>query len=110
MPRPRRDGPPAVDLRGSEKGPGGGAGRALAVPRHDPAPRGERLYRGDLLLHDGAREGVEQQVGAADAQTRVAMMRVGDERMRRRVERSEEHTSELQSLMRISYAGFSLKK
>src|SRR3546814_2265994 len=26
------------------------------------------------------------------------------------VERSEEHTSELQSLMRISYAGFCLKK
>src|SRR3546814_2761132 len=29
---------------------------------------------------------------------------------RRRVERSEEHTSELQSLMRISYAVFCLKK
>src|SRR3546814_8204944 len=28
----------------------------------------------------------------------------------RRVERSEEHTSELQSLMRISYAGFCMKK
>src|SRR3546814_1537343 len=28
----------------------------------------------------------------------------------RRIERSEEHTSELQSLMRISYAGFCLKK
>src|SRR3546814_7252292 len=27
-----------------------------------------------------------------------------------RIERSEEHTSELQSLMRISYAGFCLKK
>src|SRR3546814_3983332 len=30
--------------------------------------------------------------------------------MRRRRERSEEHTSELQSLMRISYAVFCLKK
>src|SRR3546814_4865729 len=29
---------------------------------------------------------------------------------RRRVDRSEEHTSELQSLMRISYAVFCLKK
>src|SRR3546814_3988254 len=28
----------------------------------------------------------------------------------RRIDRSEEHTSELQSLMRISYAGFCLKK
>src|SRR3546814_4944045 len=31
-------------------------------------------------------------------------------RIRRGVERSEEHTSELQSLMRISYAVFCLKK
>src|SRR3546814_9427493 len=30
--------------------------------------------------------------------------------MRRRIDRSEEHTSELQSLMRISYAVFCLKK
>src|SRR3546814_2079780 len=32
------------------------------------------------------------------------------ERLHRRAGRSEEHTSELQSLMRISYAVFSLKK
>src|SRR3546814_8788897 len=31
-------------------------------------------------------------------------------RARRRLQRSEEHTSELQSLMRISYAVFCLKK
>src|SRR3546814_2851646 len=31
-------------------------------------------------------------------------------RQMRRIERSEEHTSELQSLMRISYAVFCLKK
>src|SRR3546814_6257664 len=31
-------------------------------------------------------------------------------RLPRRIERSEEHTSELQSLMRISYAVFCLKK
>src|SRR3546814_5304177 len=37
--------------------------------------------------------------------------RRADERLRRRrVRRSEEHTSELQSLMRISYAVFCLKK
>src|SRR3546814_3559478 len=34
----------------------------------------------------------------------------GDARCIRCVPRSEEHTSELQSLMRISYAGFCLKK
>src|SRR3546814_4727660 len=32
------------------------------------------------------------------------------ERVRKRIDRSEEHTSELQSLMRISYAVFCLKK
>src|SRR3546814_1825280 len=36
---------------------------------------------------------------------RVRMIRIGDA-----VDRSEEHTSELQSLMRISYAVFCLKK
>src|SRR3546814_7441058 len=36
---------------------------------------------------------------------------IGDARRRRETGfRSEEHTSELQSLMRISYAGFCLKK
>src|SRR3546814_4716512 len=34
----------------------------------------------------------------------------GPRRFRRSVQRSEEHTSELQSLMRISYAVFCLKK
>src|SRR3546814_7433609 len=34
----------------------------------------------------------------------------GDAEGRRRIARSEEHTSELQSLMRISYAAFCLKK
>src|SRR3546814_2379217 len=35
---------------------------------------------------------------------------VTDGDLRRHIERSEEHTSELQSLMRISYAVFCLKK
>src|SRR3546814_9321103 len=40
----------------------------------------------------------------------IARYRVGPERDMVRPKRSEEHTSELQSLMRISYAGFCLKK
>src|SRR3546814_6858998 len=36
--------------------------------------------------------------------------REGEIRIAKRIERSEEHTSELQSLMRISYAVFCLKK
>src|SRR3546814_4458862 len=43
--------------------------------------------------------------GSAGAGIRAAAVRAGDRRRR-----SEEHTSELQSLMRISYAVFCLKK
>src|SRR3546814_10827916 len=50
--------------------------------------------------------------GVADADRRFAMRRVHHRREIYPVfrERSEEHTSELQSLMRISYAVFCLKK
>src|SRR3546814_17225572 len=54
------------------------------------------------LAHDlnGARL---LEIGVLDA-------RSGDDDRRRVLDRSEEHTSELQSLMRISYAVFCLKK
>src|SRR3546814_5271255 len=42
--------------------------------------------------------------------TIAAAMRSASASLRRILERSEEHTSELQSLMRISYAVFCLKK
>src|SRR3546814_6618865 len=49
-----------------------------------------------------------QSIADGDRKTAQAMARLGyDERTRNR---SEEHTSELQSLMRISYAVFCLKK
>src|SRR3546814_3456243 len=41
---------------------------------------------------------------------RMLAHRIADPRVLRLVRRSEEHTSELQSLMRISYAVFCLKK
>src|SRR3546814_3691070 len=41
---------------------------------------------------------------------RAAVIRFFADRLRARLVRSEEHTSELQSLMRISYAVFCLKK
>src|SRR3546814_5516703 len=76
---------------------------------------------------DHARLGVvvglvlEQVAAAADAVARVLVLQhqsfaaCGDHRLQQCVEfggvaRSEEHTSELQSLMRISYAVFCLKK
>src|SRR3546814_1887729 len=71
----------------------GGAGAALEGGRR----------RRDRLLHDAR--------GAADRLSRFQLHqrceRVG---VSTRTARSEEHTSELQSLMRISYAVFCLKK
>src|SRR3546814_2282042 len=57
-----------------------------------------------LPLHLGGQHVVEILAGAADHLRRV------DLRAAHRGDRSEEHTSELQSLMRISYAVFCLKK
>src|SRR3546814_6766349 len=52
----------------------------------------------------------EVHLALQDARQDVAALRVGAELHQRRADRSEEHTSELQSLMRISYAVFCLKK
>src|SRR3546814_7945465 len=57
--------------------------------------------RDDPLLDQG-------QLAAMLAQPHITLA-VDDDDLRARI-RSEEHTSELQSLMRISYAVFSLKK
>src|SRR3546814_7597283 len=51
---------------------------------------------------------VERRRGRADHAD--MLRRLGEEREQRHSLRSEEHTSELQSLMRISYAVFCLKK
>src|SRR3546814_10285621 len=57
----------------------------------------------DQAVRSAAREVIEVPVpGGAPAQSRLAAART--------LLRSEEHTSELQSLMRISYAVFCLKK
>src|SRR3546814_1415143 len=66
--------------------------------------KGNLPYMGDLPFREGA------PIGAGVARGRRA--RRGDPELRRRRGggRSEEHTSELQSLMRISYAVFCLKK
>src|SRR3546814_8087444 len=74
-----------------------GAGRAAAVAGHRTACR--RTERGDGLSTRDARRAA---TARASACRRSAIRRDG--------RRSEEHTSELQSLMRISYAVFCLKK
>src|SRR3546814_1514526 len=76
---------------------------------------GDREVAGELGEAVGAGNGaqVERDGGIAGASGEAGE---GDARRRRReaqgraVGRSEEHTSELQSLMRISYAVFCLKK
>src|SRR3546814_5579533 len=58
---------------------------------------------GDFLADGGGRGGLA--VGAREHRQCGVLVRHRAQRLR-----SEEHTSELQSLMRISYAGFCLKK
>src|SRR3546814_1886954 len=70
-------------------------------------PVGDRSCRNDtnaLLVE------VTQQHIALEAEFRLRHRRAEVDRAGRGVLRSEEHTSELQSLMRISYAVFCLKK
>src|SRR3546814_2365482 len=62
-------------------------------------------FRGDLPRHRGAARRL-----CADLPRPVGDAAGGGQHPRRARPRSEEHTSELQSLMRISYAVFCLKK
>src|SRR3546814_5893067 len=57
----------------------------------------------DDLKHALGRAGLDHQFGEAHRHARIAFGGLEEER-------SEEHTSELQSLMRISYAVFCLQK
>src|SRR3546814_7378335 len=61
---------------------------------------------------DGGRRGTVVQAAQAGPDRRGLLRRrwLVQDRLLRRAQRSEEHTSELQSLMRISYAVFCLKK
>src|SRR3546814_10374479 len=87
---------------------------------HDPAGHGVDLRLavvlagddqvGDLQPHRGLASQIDQRV---EHRLQPALGDVAIEPLGERLEvdvRSEEHTSELQSLMRISYAVFCLKK
>src|SRR3546814_3356816 len=66
-----------------------------------------------LCLCDTARAGVRglwNRAAGRDRPPRLSAETGSDRKRRPRSRRSEEHTSELQSLMRISYAVFCLKK
>src|SRR3546814_10676545 len=88
--------------------PGREAHGALAMPACGPHPPGLRIRRGldmrslaDRLPGGWARANARRTLRAGGR---------GPTPAPRRRQRSEEHTSELQSLMRISYAVFCLKK
>src|SRR3546814_1942353 len=81
-----------------------------SVPEHGAAsPSDRREQRG---LAAGAQKNrlsrTRQNGGACSGNCRLG--RLGRARTARAIRRSEEHTSELQSLMRISYAVFCFKK
>src|SRR3546814_10457701 len=85
-----------------------GFGVLRAVAGLDPLVREERL----VLLDDLAGVGVDEFAEVALAVRHVIGCASGGVFAHRQHDeaRSEEHTSELQSLMRISYAVFCLKK
>src|SRR3546814_5764054 len=60
--------------------------------------------------HHGLRPTVHADVGHGDVEVDVVDVHTLEPGPHPLLPRSEEHTSELQSLMRISYAGFCLKK
>src|SRR3546814_5544784 len=78
-------------------------GMAFAL-LHAPAP----ICRGREADESGAGDGADERRSADGL--RQAAARPGPDGRRGECLRSEEHTSELQSLMRISYAVFCLKK
>src|SRR3546814_2682393 len=74
---------------------------AIAAVGGDGAAGGFTAQAGCVMLGDYPRHRGGDLLAHRDVQELVGPVRVG---------RSEEHTSELQSLMRISYAVFCLKK
>src|SRR3546814_4399619 len=85
------------------RGPVGTDGRHDRHPRRETTQRiakGARVRSGAIFGH-GARRTAFEEIDQIGAERVVAVVSH---------DRSEEHTSELQSLMRISYAVFCLKK
>src|SRR3546814_4249272 len=99
---------------GARRGAGGGR---LAFPATAPADRARQfgrdarcgIDRADRLFPD-LRRSRPRGRWQLEGQDRLRLARDGADPGRQQLWRSEEHTSELQSLMRISYAVFCLKK
>src|SRR3546814_5464848 len=85
-----------------------------ALPFHDPAvvPLAEAVARGDTARIRALAPATDLSARGEDNVTLLewAIWNQQPDSLSALLERSEEHTSELQSLMRISYAVFCLKK
>src|SRR3546814_2278102 len=79
----------------------------LMIRRPPRSTRTDTLFPYTTLFRSHAQRGHFEARFEADRRARPGH---GRQRRRQRHHRSEEHTSELQSLMRISYAVFCLKK
>src|SRR3546814_8603143 len=78
-------------------------------PAHDPMSPSCGLD-GSAMRRFGMRPAIRARCPASTADRIARAIRTGSRAFATAVLRSEEHTSELQSLMRISYAVFCLKK
>src|SRR3546814_8344916 len=94
--------------------PAGSSVRAWSLARAADFVEPDALAREEPDLDDDALDPEDDgrlEVGVVDAACfEPRRLRLASETARRLIGRSEEHTSELQSLMRISYAVFCLKK
>src|SRR3546814_9154563 len=89
---------------------GCGAGRGILVGGYQAGPFLSEIPRRERVIGSrGARPSRRSNQRGSACRIAVADRTSGENRRNTRA-RSEEHTSELQSLMRISYAGFCLKK
>src|SRR3546814_6879145 len=106
----------ALSLRGRPFG-----GRHVAATQPEREPEGGTHADGDSQVRKNRQKHGEQQqdtIGRSASHAFAPLVRLAHvpgghhekAGQRRQRERSEEHTSELQSLMRISYAVFCLKK
>src|SRR3546814_1523765 len=85
------------------------AGRTGAQPPPRAKRRGQTMAEQDQRAQVRETGDLRDQAQHHERQRRIRITAI-DELDEKRQERSEEHTSELQSLMRISYAVFCLKK
>src|SRR3546814_9636010 len=88
--------------------PGGGASRAVTTISSGAGAKSEGATSDGATFEGTTSEGGPPfDISSASGETEGTSMIIGT---RRAASRSEEHTSELQSLMRISYAVFCLTK